>query len=94
MQIQRFFDTVQPNDQVVIFTDIYGGSVNQKFAEKSQQENVFVVAGFNVPLLLETMLSNEAITTEFLDMMIEKARFGMQQITLPAVKNNETDFFG
>ncbi|MDT2739317.1 PTS sugar transporter subunit IIA [Enterococcus canintestini] len=91
-QIDNFFARVTPADEVIVFTDIYGGSVNQKFATKTTEENIFVVAGFNVPLLLEVILATEAISDEFIQEMITKAQAGMQQVKL-AKSTTENDFF-
>ena len=59
---------------------------------QQQQQNIFVVAGFNVPLLLEVILATEAISDEFIQEMITKAQAGMQQVKL-AKNTTENDFF-
>lgn len=76
-QITAFLDRLQENEQGVIFTDFYGGSVNQKVATevvKSGKENVFVLANANLPLVLAVMLSpEEELTAETLKAMTAEA---------------------
>lgn len=76
-QITAFLDSLQENEQGVIFTDFYGGSVNQKVATevvKSGKENVFVLANANLPLVLAVMLSpEEELTAETLKAMTAEA---------------------
>ncbi|WP_431769472.1 PTS sugar transporter subunit IIA, partial [Streptococcus oralis] len=53
-QIESFIENIQEGDEVIIFTDLYGGSVNQKFLEVSKNfNNFYVVAGFNVAIIIE-----------------------------------------
>ena len=55
---------VQANgDEVVIFTDLLGGSINNSAVSVLMcHRNVFVVAGINLTLLLEFLLCEEATT--------------------------------
>ena len=57
-------DIVQANgDEVVIFTDLLGGSINNSAVSVlMRHRNVFVVAGINLTLLLEFLLCEEATT--------------------------------
>lgn len=50
--LEQYFARVQPEDQVIVLTDIKGGSVNQKIVPYAVRENVFLIAGFNLPLLV------------------------------------------
>ena len=44
--LEQYFARVQPEDQVIVLTDIKGGSVNQKIVPYAVRENVFLIAGF------------------------------------------------
>jgi mannose/fructose-specific phosphotransferase system component IIA len=45
---------VKPDDQLIIFTDVMYGSVNQ-FVMPCINERIFVITGVNFPLLLEVI---------------------------------------
>lgn len=76
-QITAFLEDLQDDEQGVIFTDFYGGSVNQKVAAevvKSGKTNVFVLANANLPLVLGVMLSpEEVLTADNLTSMTDEA---------------------
>ncbi|GEL15859.1 PTS sugar transporter subunit IIA [Pediococcus cellicola] len=94
-QIQTALSEIQQDDQCIIFTDLYGGSVNQKIALSTQKmENVFVIAGFNLPIILESVLSTEPISQAYINNLLKKGREGLQQVCLEQkVDNDDQDFF-
>lgn len=93
-QISDFLATVGEADQIIAFTDLYGGSVNQRFAQLQQERSdLFIITGFNVPLLLEVLLSTEPVTTESLDQLVEATRQELKQVKVMQPENNEADFF-
>ncbi len=57
--LQEFIQRIE-DEKVIIFTDILWGSVNQKvYALGKEKENVHIISGFNLPILLEIISSNE-----------------------------------
>lgn len=62
-----------PDEEIIIFADVFGGSVCQAALELSQQnKRVHVVAGINLPLILEAVMGNA--TEKDLDTLVEKAK--------------------
>ena len=43
------------NDRIFVFTDLMGGSVNQKLLGYSQKENVTLITGTNLPVLMQVV---------------------------------------
>lgn len=65
--VEEFVASVGPSEQAVIFTDLFGGSVNQKVVSKvleAKAEHIFVVTNANLPAVLAIMLSAEEVFTE------------------------------
>ncbi|EKP96554.1 PTS sugar transporter subunit IIB [Lacticaseibacillus paracasei] len=88
-QIANFFADLADDDQAIIFTDIYGGSVNQKFTLAAQgRPNVALIAGFNLPLVIEITVSGDSIKLEDLKKQIASGREAMQLVDL---HNGTTD---
>ncbi len=82
-KLQTFIDSVGPDDTGVIFTDIYGGSVFQKVALMLEgRQNIFHVTGINLGLVIELLLTDEAITPTYLEEVISAAREGMRLVAL------------
>ena len=82
-KLQAFIDSVGPDDTGVIFTDIYGGSVFQKVALMLEgRQNIFHVTGISLGLVIELLLTDEAITPTYLEEVISAAREGMRLVAL------------
>lgn len=54
--VSRVFDKIDEEEQIIAFTDIMGGSVNQEFAKRIGRENYYLITGVNLPLLLNITL--------------------------------------
>lgn len=72
--LEHFFSELGEDDQAVIFTDLLGGSVNQKVTLYAQNHHAFIIAGFNLPIILEVLLMTEPVTSELLKKKIESSR--------------------
>lgn len=82
-EVTNFISSISDDDQAVIFTDLFGGSVNQKFVIAAQNKtNIFVVAGMNLPVILEIILSPDNFTREVIDNLVANGREAMQQVYL------------
>ena len=46
------------DDELIIFTDLLGGSVNNIMIREALRPNVHLVSGFNLPLLIEVILAD------------------------------------
>lgn len=59
-RIQAFIDSVGPEDEAIIFTDIYGGSVFQKVVlMEPEKRGIVHVTGMNLGLVIEALLGAE-----------------------------------
>ena len=66
-EIQDFIDSVEQED-AIIFTDIYGGSVNQQVVELviASKKNIMIVTSMNLPIVLSVALTNVRLTPELI----------------------------
>ncbi|WP_155286129.1 PTS fructose transporter subunit IIA [Lacticaseibacillus zhaodongensis] len=82
-------------DGGVIFTDLVGGSVNQKvLLEVANAPKIIVVSQMNLAIILATLLEARPITTEVLDELISQSQ--VQRITVPKTPEttaSDDDFF-
>jgi mannose/fructose-specific phosphotransferase system component IIA len=51
-------DQITGDDELIIFTDLLGGSVNNIMIREALRQNVHLVSGFNLPLLIEIILAD------------------------------------
>ncbi|MDB5008145.1 MAG: hypothetical protein JWP45_2538 [Mucilaginibacter sp.] len=57
-EIKTVLEQVGDNDELIIFSDILGGSVTNQLLQQSVKLNVHIVSGFNLPLLIDVLLSD------------------------------------
>lgn len=55
-QIEEVLNQFESDDQMLVFTDLLGGSVNQSFAKLLSDKNIKLIAGVNLPVLLTLAL--------------------------------------
>ncbi|MCI0131211.1 MULTISPECIES: PTS sugar transporter subunit IIA [Enterococcaceae] len=57
-EVQQFIQEVSEDSQGIVFTDLYGGSVNQKIAAEimtSGKDNIMLVSNSNLAIILSIM---------------------------------------
>lgn len=71
--LREFVEEVKDNS-AIIFTDILGGSVNQKAVlATSGKDNIYVIAGFNLPLVID-LLTKENINKTIVENSIKQSK--------------------
>lgn len=56
-EIKGVLDQVADTDELIIFCDILGGSVTNQILQFALKPNVYIISGFNLPLVIEVMLA-------------------------------------
>jgi mannose/fructose-specific phosphotransferase system component IIA len=63
-ELKPILDTLTDDDELVIFTDLLGGSVNNIVIREALRENVHIISGFNLPVLIEVILGDTDIPVD------------------------------
>lgn len=65
-ELDKFISGVNEGDEVLICSDIFGGSVNQKVLPLLSREKTYIIAGMNLAMLLQigTYPDDEALSDE------------------------------
>ena len=69
-ELTSLLDNAGKEDEWVIFSDLLGGSITNQILQVALRENVHVVAGFNLPVLLDVLLAD---TNSPVEEVIEQA---------------------
>ena len=80
-------EKVDSGEGVIIFTDLKGGTpFNESIKISFTNRNVHVVAGTNLPMLLEGSLSRTGISDieTFLDQLVQTGQDQVQRFEIPA----------
>jgi fructoselysine and glucoselysine-specific PTS system IIA component len=56
--LKEILKQVNENDELVVFTDILGGSVTNQVLQHAIRPNVYIISGFNLPLVIEVLLAD------------------------------------
>lgn len=69
-KVDKIIQKIHEDDEVVVFTDLFGGSVNNVFMRYISNKNFHLIAGVNLLLLIEIVCH---IYEDDLDVIIERA---------------------
>lgn len=95
-QISNFVNATETSKQTVIFTDLYGGSVNQRIVlevQNSQKENIFVITGMNLAIVISILLCKEELTVEKVQEIILESQVQLIEVNKLADEDEEEEFF-
>ena len=75
-QILTSLEQCNEEEQIFVFTDLLGGSVNQGFIEKISKYNIELIAGANLPIIMTIVLKlgEQDLTKDEIREAIEEAR--------------------
>jgi fructoselysine and glucoselysine-specific PTS system IIA component len=66
---------INNDDDLIIFTDLMGGSVTNQILQHALKQNVYIISGFNLPLLLDILLADpETPLVEVIETGIKNAK--------------------
>jgi fructoselysine and glucoselysine-specific PTS system IIA component len=63
-ELQKILAQVSDHDELMVFTDILGGSITNQILQQCLRPNVYVVSGVNLPLVIDIMLADGATPIE------------------------------
>jgi len=63
-ELQKILAQVSEHDELVVFTDILGGSITNQILQHCLRPNVYVVSGVNLPLVIDIMLADSTTPIE------------------------------
>lgn len=89
--LDAFYETVG-NEQVVLLSDLYGGSVNQVMSLYTSKPNTTLIAGVNLALVLELAIKTSASKDE-LEELVSQSQSMMRIVDLLSNEQTESDDF-
>lgn len=88
--MERLLESFPPDEPVIVFTDLLGGSVTQKIMELwSSRNNFHVFAGVNLPFVVETILSGAVPSGDMTEEILSRSR--EQLVWVNALMENMPD---
>ena len=89
-ELGKILAQVGDGDELVVFTDILGGSITNQILQHCLRPNVYVVSGINLPLVIDIMLAdNTTPIEEVISTAIENAKEQMVFVNKLLTGQNE-----
>jgi fructoselysine/glucoselysine PTS system EIIA component len=60
-ELDTVLEKISKEDELIVFTDLMGGSVTNQILQYALKKNVYIISGFNLPLLLDILLADQEI---------------------------------
>ncbi len=80
-------------EDLIVVTDVFGGSVNNEFMKYLNEPGVYLVTGMNLPLLLELYSNQNMESRDMIHQAIASAQNNLKFCTdLLQVKGEEEEF--
>lgn len=77
--IKEIIDALCDDEELIVTTDIFGGSVNNEFMKYLSKSNIYLIAGVNLPLLFELIMNLESENTvQIIETAVKNARKQLQ----------------
>lgn len=74
-EVNVILESVSAEDELIIFTDLLGGSVTNQMIRFALKKNVHIVSGFNLPILVEIILADiETPAVDVIESAVNNAR--------------------
>lgn len=65
--VEETLAAIPPEDEVIVCSDVFGGSVNNEFMKQLRNRNhMHLITGMNLPLLMQLFLSVEEDTEKMI----------------------------
>ena len=90
---RRYVEGIEEGDDLVVLTDVFGGSVNNEFMKYIGKDHFYLVSGISLPLLIEMVTNTEADISERIKEAVGKAGHFVCNCTDMKLDNTEQDNF-
>lgn len=88
---QFLSDNCKEKNDVVVMTDIFGGSVNQKITLMLSDYDFTLLTGVNLPLVLSVALETQPLTKNKCVQLVKEAKEALQVVEQPEIKKDENN---
>ncbi len=93
-KLDQYFQSISDSEQVIMLSDIYGGSVNQKMYLHLSRPNTFLITGINLALVLQLLMEPKPVSLDRLKEIVEESRNALKFVEFESTGVEDKDFFG
>ena len=94
-KVQDKLQEIGEFDQLIVFCDIHGGSVQQELFRQTQQDsrNIQLISGYNLPLVMDIMFKGRVLSDDEIRESIRESREAIVYLKDFCVDDTEDDLF-
>lgn len=78
LQVKNIMEKLDSKDELIVITDLFGGSVNNAFMNYLYYSNLHLITGLNLPLLLELVSNLEQPTKKMIEEVVSSSKINIQ----------------
>lgn len=92
-QVTKIMTSFSTEDEVLIFTDLLAGSVNQKFFPYHTREHTHLFTGMNLPLIMALVMEPDQnyLTTDRIHTLVQEAKDQLAYVNDISVEADDDD---
>lgn len=77
-RVKNLLNSYSTDDEIIVMTDIFGGSVNNEFMNYKERKNFYLVSGVNLTLLLGMLALQDESVENMINSALADATDGMK----------------
>ncbi|MCD7909422.1 MAG: PTS sugar transporter subunit IIA [Clostridium sp.] len=89
--LNGFYTEVNPDDQVILLSDMYGGSVNSIMYTFLDRPNTTLIAGVNLALVIGLVINDRELTRAEIEDVVRQSREALRIVDLDETSQNSGD---
>jgi fructoselysine and glucoselysine-specific PTS system IIA component len=91
-ELEALLKELGKNDELIVFTDLLGGSITNQVVRCTQGRKVHIVSGFNLALLIEVLMADhDTPAAEVIEAAIANAKEQIVYVNRLMALNNQSD---
>ena len=87
--LNAFYQKVGRDDQVILLSDMYGGSVNSIMYTFLNRPNTTLIAGVNLALVIGLVIQDRELTREEIEDVVRQSREAIQIVELDNAEHSK-----
>ncbi len=89
-ELEAILKNIDERDELIVFTDLLGGSITNQVLRSTQGRNVHVVSGFNLALVIEVIMAGaDMAAPEVIESAIANAKDQMAYVNKLMTSNTD-----
>ena len=93
--IRNYIESISKEDELIVVTDLFGGSVNNEFMRYLNDKRIHLISGMNLPLIIELITRKGENTAQIINEALDESKNNIMYCNniVKKIKSIENDEF-